>query len=604
MFRRWNMLNLAYKYGKNISFKNNLLTKLNKVSILPNTVKNNLISLPSYFFSNKINHNAVEEYNPYANKEKLESNTLIRRVQKEEENALSFKEFKFIPEMYYALDQLKLIAPTSIQSVAIPKIMEKKHIFYSSQTGTGKTLTYVLPLINELKIREKEAGKRLTLVRRPRALIIVPSRELAQQVEEVIKLFVYDVPLVVESFYVGKSFTKEKVEAARGMDILITTPERFKNHWDKHNIYSSKLTHLVVDELDTLLDSGNEEFLKMIAQIMLEKNQKEDLEVADSSETPDEKNKVVSRQLIYASATLTPSIDNYLKEIFSQRADFIKIIDKSTNHNLSNVKHEFLHLADYDKYPTLLKILDDNSKLFKQNLSIIIFCNNVSCARKTEMFLAENKYQTACLHGDIPPFRRKFELEKFKARRAKILVCTDLIARGLDFPFVFLVINFDFPRTLSDYLHRAGRTGRNGARGNVVSFYRKNNLFIIEKIKKAHQLNLPMDVQNSIYNLRKNITDGNKLYADVNKKLTPSVKEKTLNQNNEVATIKRLRKRKEAFEKYRLRNQPTRENLIRKINESNSRKMKLKSNNKNSRYVPFSTARPGKKKFFANANKK
>jgi superfamily II DNA/RNA helicase len=176
----------------------------------------------------------------------------------------------------------------------------------------------------------------------------------------------------------------------------------------------------------------------------------------------------------------------------------------------------------------------------------------VSCARKTELLLRENNFTTACLHGDIPPIRRRFELEKFKRRTAKILICTDLIARGLDFPFVYLVINFDFPKTLSDYLHRAGRTGRQGRKGIVLSFYRNFNLFLIERIKKAHQLNLPMEIQNSMYSIRKALPDqGTEVKKkDPKQKVTPGIREKKIQKYNEEYQVSRLRERREKLEKF------------------------------------------------------
>jgi superfamily II DNA/RNA helicase len=520
------------------------------------------------------------------------NNPIIDKTLKQEENSLSFKEFNFLPEIYHVLDSLKFYAPTSIQSVAIPKIMTKKHVFFTSQTGTGKTLSYILPLIHELKMQEKTLNRRLTMTKRPRALIIVPSRELAQQVEEVIKLFVYDVPLVVESFFVGKNYSTEREAAKRGLDILITTPERFKNHWSKNNIYTSRLTNVVVDELDTLLDSGYDEFLKTFSEMMLKKNNEDEededlhspkikqptINLNNNPEKTMPMDKPNLRQIVYVSTTLTPPVENYLNEMFAHRTDFVKIIDKSTNHNLSNIKHEFMHVTDYNKFPTLLKILADNIRIIKENMSIIIFVNNVSCARKVELFLSENNYSTACLHGDIPPIRRKNELAKFKARRAKILVCTDLIARGLDFPFVYLVINFDFPKTVSDYLHRAGRTGRQGRKGIVLSFYRNFNLNVIEKIKKAHQLNLPLEVQNSMYSLRKALPNDKNLKPEGrSRKVSQGIREKIIKRNElspkgEEGVIDRLKKRKEAFEKFKIKTQKTRNEIIQKMNERNRRK--------------------------------
>jgi superfamily II DNA/RNA helicase len=544
---------------------------------------NSLIKTKSKAIYNKNNQGSVEKYSSSENFEygstnydpsesMLESirknNPIINKYMKKEEYSLSFKEFKFLPEIYNVLDNLNFMAPTSIQSVAIPKIMEKKHVFLTSSTGSGKTLSYVLPLIHELKLQEKTLNKRLTAPQRPRAIILVPSRELAQQVEEVIKLFVYDLPLVVESFYVGKKYQTEKKYSKSGLDILVTTPERFKNHWSKNNIFISRVTHVVIDELDTLLDAGYEEFIEYMSEEMLKRNYEDEIK--------GEVNNL--RQLIYASTTITNNIDDYMSKIFASRTDFVKIIDKTTNHNLSNIKHEFMHVTDFNKYPTLVKVLNDNEKILKENMSIIIFCNSVSCVRKTELVLRENNLPTACLHGDIPPIRRKLELEKFKRRTAKILICTDLIARGLDFPFVFLVINFDFPKTVSDYLHRAGRTGRNGRKGIVLSFYRNFNNFLIEKIKKAHKLNIPMEIQNSMYSIRKALPDVENLYRKPGpkKRITLGIRERKILKYNEEYQLTKLRERQEKLKKFSKFTKEDRDKIIRKIDLTNKRREKKK----------------------------
>ena len=144
---------------------------------------------------------------------------------------LSFRQFSFIPEIYDVLDRLKIIAPTTIQSVAIPRILDKRHTYFTAQTGTGKTFCYLLPMLHDLKLTEQIQKERLTLKKRPRVLIIVPTRELAIQIEEVAKLFIYDVPLKIEAFYVGKKYTSEVKASEEGIDVLITTPERFKKHF-------------------------------------------------------------------------------------------------------------------------------------------------------------------------------------------------------------------------------------------------------------------------------------------------------------------------------------------------------------------------------------
>lgn len=520
------------------------------------------------FFSEKT---LLSPYNQH------KTNTLTRKIEEQEMYALSFSEFRFIQEIYQVLGGLNIQAPTSIQTVAIPRIMQGRHVFFASQTGTGKTLSYLLPLLHQLKMEELKAKTRLTTIKRPRAVILVPSRELAQQVEEVCKLFVYDVPLVVESFFVGKEYSTERKYSKSGIDILITTPERFENHWTKKNIYISRLTHVVIDELDTLLDAGDEDFLARLIKIMLKRNleEEEESQVNNTQE--------IKRQIILASTTSTPSIDKFLDKVFSgyDGSSFVKIIDKSTNHNLSNVKHEFVQITNYDKLPTLLKIINDNSKLFKENLSMIIFCNNVDCTRKLGLFLEENGLSNSCIHGDIPPLRRKTELYKFKTRQTKILLCTDVMARGMDFPFVYLVINFDFPRTLSDYLHRVGRTGRGGRKGVAVSFYRKHNYPVIEKIKKAHQFNLPMDIEGSMYNLRTTkdveLKSRKRPSVGISNKIFPSIplKSKETKRTAESLLIK-LRKKREMLDKYREKMANDKNEIIQKMNKRNLKRGHIK----------------------------
>jgi len=303
------------------------------------------------------------------NKFSTNTNTSLEKYN----DTLSFRQFSFIPEIYTVLDRLKIVAPTSIQSVAIPRILDKKHTFFTAQTGTGKSFCYILPILHDLKLTEQIQKERLTLQKRPRVLIVVPTRELAVQVEEVIKMFIYEVPLKVEAFYVGRKYNSEVKCSEEGIDILITTPERFQNHWEKGNVYSTKLSHLVIDELDTLLDGGNEEFIKTIMESFLK---------------PTKDN--ITKQVILCSATTTKHINTFIKGNFPDDQNFVQIIDRSTNVNLSNIKHEFIHVTDYDKYPTLLKILSEYRKYLTLNFSLILFCNSINCARKTELFLSEN----------------------------------------------------------------------------------------------------------------------------------------------------------------------------------------------------------------------
>ena len=156
--------------------------------------------------------------------------------------------------------------------------------------------------------------------------------------------------------------------------------------------------------------------------------------------------------------------------------NFKELIEKSTHMNLQNLKHEFIHIADYDKIKPLKLLIKEFKKYArKNNTSAIVFCNSVQSARAIEHALSEEGFKTTSMHGDIPPKIRERNFEDFKMQKAEVLVATDLASRGLDIPFVSHIINFDFPKSNSDYLHRAGRAGRAGKHGFVMSLYRERD---------------------------------------------------------------------------------------------------------------------------------
>ena len=171
--------------------------------------------------------------------------------------------------------------------------------------------------------------------------------------------------------------------------------------------------------------------------------------------------------------------------------------------NLSHLKHEFIQLADFDKIKPLKMLMKEFRQYATKNkTSCIIFCNSVQSARAIEHALAEQGEKTASLHGEIPPKMRANNFEKFKERKADILVATDLASRGLDFPFVSHVMNFDFPKSTSDYLHRAGRAGRAGRPGFVLSLVREKDDPILLEMKAANDNQEPLKIKGSAYSLK------------------------------------------------------------------------------------------------------
>ena len=483
-------------------------------------------------------------------------------LQEENRKAFSFKEFRFLPEIYNVLERIDISAPTSVQLSVIPKIISNdSNVFFASNTGMGKTLAYLLPIINHLKIEEINSKIKLTQAKKPRALIIVPTRELAQQVEEVAKQFIYEVPLKIKCLFVGQKFTSEKDFLETGVDILISTPERFKKHWNKQNTFITGLKFLVIDELDTLLDAGTEKSLRELVDVALKRG------------SMNQVNNQSCFKIIFASTTLTTAIEVWLDTLFKNTVlqnnennqviienKLVKLIDKSTNHNLSNVKHQFIHVTDYDKLTILLNTLKEKysdlknpivsplTKSEKQaiksgNASTIIFCNSIDCVRKVQYFLKDNGFQASAIHGDIPPFKRQTELYLFKSKSRQILVCTDIIARGLDFPFVYYVYNFDFPKTLSDYVHRAGRTGRAGREGLCISFFRNKDQKLIDQLKECQMTKTPLNIDKSLFSLK-------------NKETMIS----TDNDTNKVSRVERIKKA--SISNLKPKKTPTEENII------------------------------------------
>ncbi len=184
--------------------------------------------------------------------------------------------------------------------------------------------------------------------------------------------------------------------------------------------------------------------------------------------------------------------------------NFVHLVEQGTHMNLTNLDHEFIKLSEKDKYEPLRLVLKEIQSFKKlETSSAIVFCNSVASARSTEHTIRSFGYKVSSLHGDIPPRMRNNYIEDFKNRKTDILVATDLGSRGLDFPFVSHIFNLDFPKTVSDYLHRAGRAGRAGREGYVKSFYRKYDEQIINQMRKSHEESVPMNIGSSAYSYRK-----------------------------------------------------------------------------------------------------
>ena len=269
----------------------------------------------------------------------------------------------------------------------------------------------------------------------------------------------------------GQNHKIESDKLTSGVDCLVSTIDRLQHRRDGDKLFLSRVESLVIDEFDTLVDSGHEDNLRRLVEQHL----------SYGSETN-------IRQVVFASAKVNKQMMIFTQDFFGPdtdpRLDFKELIEKSTHMNLANLKHEFIHIADFDKLKPLQLLVKEFKKYKrKHNTSAIVFCNSVHSARAIEHALSEQGIKTASMHGDIPPKLRERNFADFKMQEAEVLVATDLASRGLDIPHVSHIINFDFPKTAADYLHRAGRAGRAGREGHVLSLYRQKDMPLLDQMK-------------------------------------------------------------------------------------------------------------------------
>lgn len=401
-----------------------------------------------------------------------------------------FQNFKLREETILALESLDIQTPSPIQELAIPKLLSspQKNYFIAAQTGTGKTFTYLIPMLENLKkIEDKERNSmafnqndfRITISNRPSALIIVSSKELVEQVTKVIKSLSHFIKFKVDGFSSFTKYNEEKALLDDGIDILVSTPNRIERHSKDKNLYLSNLKYFIVDEADTLIEAGFSEEISKLCKIF-----------KTSEKT----------SMIFVSATMSVSLSKFFDSTFGKAHNFNKIIEKNTHYNLTNVNHEFIHVLKLDKYEPLQRLIREIwQKIIKSNGSLMIFCNSIPSCQSLEYKLKEWGYDSVCLHGDIPLKLRNQNFNRFTGRNVNILISTDLGSRGLDFPFLSHVINFDFPKTSTDYLHRAGRTGRAGTKGDVISFYHNKDQKILNELKESHENQKPLKLEQSSF---------------------------------------------------------------------------------------------------------
>lgn len=322
-------------------------------------------------------------------------------------------------------------APTPIQNASIPIILMGRDILGSAQTGTGKTASFTLPLIDILDSGRAKA-------RMPRSLILAPTRELAAQVAESFEKFSTNHNLSMALLIGGTSFSDQEAALDKGVDVLIATPGRLLDHFERGKVLLQDVKILVIDEADRMLDMG---FIPDIERIV--------------SYLP------VMRQTLFFSATLSDEIHK-IGSKFVMNPKIVEIDKPSTTAN--TITQRLVRTQTRKKREILRDLLRS-----EQLQNAVIFCNRKRDISTLLSSLQRHDFSVVALHGDMTQSARLEALDQFKSGEIPILIASDVAARGLDIPLVSHVFNFDIPSNAEDYVHRIGRTGRAGRTGIAVT---------------------------------------------------------------------------------------------------------------------------------------
>ncbi|KAF4668446.1 hypothetical protein FOL47_003029 [Perkinsus chesapeaki] len=403
----------------------------------------------------------------------------------------SFHRFGLDKELLIGLHSTGAVTPTRTQEVCIPAMMEGQSLLLVAQTGSGKTMAYVLPLLHRLL--RSNPDNLYPLENKPRAIIMVPTRELAIQVIKVVRQLTTQGCRQITStgLAAGLSYVKEAraLNQARA-DVVVCTPARLLLHLMKGNVKLGEVTHIVIDEADTLCDTFYE---KEVADVL--------------SKTFKARGAARSAPLVaFVGATRTGAVSNFVRTSVPSHIVVNQVVAPDAHMTVPALEQVFVPMGGRKRSNALVDILEERQVRGQKTL---IFTNTVSRCRGVARMLETEGYNVSLLHGEMAFKNRRKEFASFKgasktgAPAKEIMVCTNLASRGLDFDDVGHVVMYDFPYTLADYIHRVGRTARAGRAGRVTTLFRKKDLPVVRKIQEASRASRPLDVRFASKSIKK-----------------------------------------------------------------------------------------------------
>jgi superfamily II DNA/RNA helicase len=362
----------------------------------------------------------------------------------------NFTSLDLLPTLQETLIEKGLKTLTDIQARAMPELLAGRSIVGVAETGSGKTLAYALPILHRLKALENE-GKPVTSDARPRALVMVPTRELGEQVTRVFKPFTHTTRLRVRSVLGGTDLDVAKKNLQGKFEILIATPGRLIKLLDRKLVQFDDVRVLVFDEADQMLDQG---FLPSATRIVSECSRE--------------------RQMALFSATVSPKVQTLIAQLFS-KAEVIR--SQGSHQVVSTLSTKNISVPNGKRFPILQNLLDD-----KIEGGTMIFTNTREQCDKLVTEMKKIGHSSVVYRGEMDKIERRNNLKLFRDGKIPFLVSTDLASRGLDVDHVGRVINYHLPQQMENYIHRVGRTARAGRKGLVINFVTERDANLVSQL--------------------------------------------------------------------------------------------------------------------------
>lgn len=361
---------------------------------------------------------------------------------------MQFSSLDLAPELQRAITERGYGAMTPVQTQAIVPARRGKDLQVTAQTGTGKTAAFAIPLLQRLLDQPKT-----TVARRPRALILAPTRELAEQLADFINAYAKYLPISVTALYGGVKMGGQTNKLKAGVDIVISTPGRLLEHTSLGNVILTDVEFVVLDEADRMLDMG---FISDVLQLMQLTSSK--------------------RQTLLFSATSSSAVNEFAQQVLNKHQ---QIQVTKLNSTADTVSHAVYAVEESRKIELFEALLAEHNWF-----QILVFTSTKEQADRLLAALRKRKVSAAVCHGDKSQGSRRRAIADFKSAKLQVLIATEVAARGLDIQGLDYVLNFNLPYLPEDYVHRIGRTGRAGEAGTAISFVSREEEQALERIQK------------------------------------------------------------------------------------------------------------------------